>query len=157
MTYDITYTCGHHGTVQLFGATPQREQRLRHLETMVCPDCEAKQKAERNAKAARAAKSAGLPDLVGTSKQTAWAETIRAEKLTALGRVMEEAQARSDGLQKPVDMQLLTAACAMVAAQDIAAWWIETRNMDGATLAAKYYRQLQTLFGMEEAPAVRAV
>jgi len=37
--YQVTYGCGHTGTVDLIGPTKQRENRLEWLATQLCPDC----------------------------------------------------------------------------------------------------------------------
>ena len=50
----------------------------------ICADCEAKHRAEENAKAAEANAQAGLPALSGSDKQVSWAETIRATMLADL-------------------------------------------------------------------------
>ena len=33
MKYDITYSCGHTGTVELYGKTSERESKIRWYET----------------------------------------------------------------------------------------------------------------------------
>lgn len=40
MKYIINYSCGHSGTVQLFGKTADRERKVKWLETQICPACE---------------------------------------------------------------------------------------------------------------------
>lgn len=39
MKYDITYTCGHTATVELYGPTQERERKIAWLESIECPDC----------------------------------------------------------------------------------------------------------------------
>ena len=69
--YDVTYTCGHTETVELFGKTSERERKIKWMEgNCLCPAC---YKAEQQAKA----KVLDLPALTGTPKQVAWAETLR--------------------------------------------------------------------------------
>ena len=47
MKYDITYSCGHAGTVELYGKTSDRESKIRWYETTaVCPECYKKQQEE---------------------------------------------------------------------------------------------------------------
>nr|DAS58929.1 MAG TPA: hypothetical protein [Caudoviricetes sp.] len=75
--YDVTYACGHTETVNLYGKTSERERKIEWMENnCVCPAC---YKADRQAKAAETAAAYDLPALVGTEKQVAWAETLRAE------------------------------------------------------------------------------
>ena len=49
--YDITYSCGHAGTVNLTGKHTERDRKLEWLETVPCWRC--KQAAERKAEAAK--------------------------------------------------------------------------------------------------------
>lgn len=49
--YDVTYSCGHEGTVDLFGKTSERERKLAWYEsTAVCPECYKKQQREKGEK-----------------------------------------------------------------------------------------------------------
>lgn len=49
--YNITYSCGHEGTVQLFGKSEERERKIKYYEEFgLCAECYKKQKQEENAK-----------------------------------------------------------------------------------------------------------
>ena len=49
--YNITYSCGHEGTVQLFGKSEERERKIKYYEEFgLCTECYKKQKQEENAK-----------------------------------------------------------------------------------------------------------
>lgn len=49
--YDVTYSCGHEGTVDLFSKTSERERKLAWYEhTGVCPECYKKQQREKEEK-----------------------------------------------------------------------------------------------------------
>lgn len=80
--YDVTYSCGHSGTIQLFGPYKSRDRKIEWYENEgLCPDCYAekqRQKREEEVKAI-AEKNAvnNLPELSGSEKQIAWAEKIR--------------------------------------------------------------------------------
>lgn len=74
MIYNLTYSCGHAGTVKLFGKTSERESKLKWFsERGLCPDCYKKHKA------AAYASRYSLPDLEGSCKQVAWAGNIRSK------------------------------------------------------------------------------
>lgn len=45
--YNVTYKCNHEGTVELFGKTTDRERKLEWLETTLCPECYARQQAQK--------------------------------------------------------------------------------------------------------------
>lgn len=85
MKYDVTFSCGHTATVELFGPGKERERKISWYETHgECPECyKARKQAEReaNARAAQEAEKNRWPELVGTPKQVAWANAIRKEKI----------------------------------------------------------------------------
>ena len=40
MKYNITYSCGHNGTVKLFGVSSERERKIKYFENRgLCPEC----------------------------------------------------------------------------------------------------------------------
>lgn len=94
--YDVTYSCGHEGTIQLFGPTSQREKQLEIAALRLCPECYRKKKeaerAEINKEAERKSEAEGLPELTGSEKQVAWANTLRLQKMKALDEWIEEIQ-----------------------------------------------------------------
>lgn len=75
--YEVTYKCGHTGTVVLFGKESERKRKIAwYEENCICPECyEAEQAAKHEAQAQKYA----LPELVGTEKQVSWAEKIRSK------------------------------------------------------------------------------
>ena len=98
MKYDITYSCGHAGTVELYGKTSERESKIRWYETTaVCPECYKKQQQEA---AAETTTKYDLPELEGSEKQVAWAKKLMESAITVLeteGRKTAENRLR----QKP--------------------------------------------------------
>ena len=51
MKYDVIYSCGHEGTVELFGKGSERERKLYWYEhEAVCPECYKKQLREKEEK-----------------------------------------------------------------------------------------------------------
>lgn len=82
--YDVTYSCGHNGTVQLFGKESERATKISWFENSgMCPDC---YRAKQEQKIVSA--NANLPALTGSEKQIAWALRIRAERYQ---KIMEQA------------------------------------------------------------------
>ena len=96
MKYDITYSCGHAGTVELYGKTSERESKIRWYETTaVCPECYKKQQEE----AAETITKYDLPELEGSKKQVAWAKKLMESAITVLeteGRKTAEEQAPTE-------------------------------------------------------------
>lgn len=79
--YKATHSCGHEHIHNLTGPEKDRQRKIEWMTGEDCPECfkakkEATQAAQNEA-AAEANAAAGLPSLQGTSKQIAWAETIR--------------------------------------------------------------------------------
>ena len=96
MKYDVTYSCGHTGTVELYGKTSERESKIRWYETTaVCPECYKKQQEA----AAETTNKYELPDLEGSEKQVAWAKKLMESAITVLeteGRKTAEEQAPTE-------------------------------------------------------------
>jgi hypothetical protein len=81
--YSGTFSCGHEGRVDIIGPGKDREWKRERAFSGMCPECYRKfkeeEKAKENAKAAEESKEMSLPELTGTEKQVAWANTIRLE------------------------------------------------------------------------------
>src|SRR5919201_1233445 len=77
-TETLKRSCGHETEVQLSGPTRNRERMRARLATMPCRECE---RAAQRAAVEEAAVAQGLPELAGTPKQIARAQTIRHEIL----------------------------------------------------------------------------
>ena len=80
--YDVRFSCGHVATICLYGKEADRQRKIAwYEENGLCPDCYRKQQEEEKKaaaeKAAAEAASLGLPELVGSPKQIAWADKIR--------------------------------------------------------------------------------
>ena len=77
MKYDITYSCGHNGRIDLGGRTKDREYYLRREAEKLCPECQAKQDEKDFEEVRKSWEEKGLPALTGTTKQILWADQIR--------------------------------------------------------------------------------
>lgn len=86
--YYGTYSCGHEGRTNIVGPTKDRERKAEWHFSGLCPECyKKKQEEERNyANKEAAEKSAEmeLPELTGTEKQVAWANTLRIKAIDSL-------------------------------------------------------------------------
>lgn len=132
--YDVTRSCGHVETIGLVGKHKNREWRLEHVEPYkLCHECYqaelARQREEENREAAEVAKEQGLPSLVGTEKQVAWAETLRQKMLADI----DELNAREVPKFQRNDPKLLTAIHA-IRSKTEAKWWIDHRGLCGFEL-----------------------
>ena len=80
--YDVRFSCGHVAMTCLYGKEVDRQRKIAwYKENGLCPECYRKQQEEEKKaeaeKAAAEAASFGLPELVGSPKQIAWADKIR--------------------------------------------------------------------------------
>ncbi len=120
--YEINHKCGHANTVQICGPVKDRDRKEAWLASQDCPDClNAARTAEHDAEnkaSAVANAEAGLPDLEGSEKQIAWAETIRVE-------ILDSAAKRT-----PPKADLWAAFVAWLKGQTAASWWIDRRDRD---------------------------
>ena len=147
--YDVTYSCGHSDTVQLYGPGRDRERKIEWMEESgLCPECyKAKMRAQRDAAHKEAGEKAAsylstrpeLPALVGSEKQIAWANTIRAG-------IFADAEKHGEALTKAPQpggggdlvRKLYPIWYAELCGQSSAKWWIDHRQqshdeiMDGA-------------------------
>jgi len=123
--YCGTYTCGHEGRTNVIGPTKNRQWKIdRHFDD-ICPDCKEVKRMEENEKSAKLAIEMELPELTGTEKQVAWANTIRVK---ATGKFDFEVEDEKNEDKK----RLLGEAFQFILQNRTkASWWIDTRS-DGA-------------------------
>ena len=130
MKYDVTHTCGHTSRVELFGKNADREKRLAWLERTVCPDCI---RAEQN----EAAIEQGLPELVGSEKQIAWALSLREKAIAAAEEEAMKIKAQLDEIENSGGIE---AACRAEAA---------ARGLDEEALQAAIARGKKVIAELE--------
>ena len=125
-TETLKRSCGHETEVQLSGPTRNRERMRARLATMPCRECEC-------AAVEEAAVAQGLPELAGTPKQIARAQTIRHEILARVTCERENAaQERDAQMLKEFD-----ACAAKLRGQRKAWWWIDRRDAPVSHLLAE--------------------
>lgn len=131
--YDVNFSCGHTETVNLIGKIKDRERKIEWFENHgLCSECwEAEKKRqfeEQNRKAAKEAKEYGLPELTGTGKQVAWANTLRKqwiEKVESEIRTwITDDESRDEEVRKALKRVVEEHLINTVDAR----WWIDNRN-----------------------------
>lgn len=145
--YEVTYRCGHTGRVQLFGKTTKRYETLDWMSrSVLCDECKQAEFERNNAAAAQKNAAIGLPQLTGSVKQIAWAESLRAGAYNALhvdsaardllGIVRTHVESlgltaqivKASGLNPETSHALMRQMVARVfAEQTSASWWIDRR------------------------------
>ncbi len=83
----ITYQCGHQEEKQMYGPYAERDRKAEWMGRDFCPECRAKKAAEQSA-------AAGLPELTGSPKQIAWAQTVRDQLMISGAAVLEQFKTR---------------------------------------------------------------
>lgn len=128
--YSIGHTCGHSSRIALTGSYASRERELARLADGPCADCRRAQAQER--RAAESSQAQGLPGLVGSPKQIAWAESIRAGLLPLLQAAGERLQSASAGHE--AEAERIQAGIAAIRACTSAHAWIEARDGSPASV-----------------------
>ena len=94
--YYGTYSCGHEGRTNIIGPTKNRQYIADRRFSGLCPECYEKEINEErkrtNEEALKKAKELELPNLEGSPKQVAWANTIRNKMLSVIDKRIEDLQ-----------------------------------------------------------------
>lgn len=92
--YFGTFSCGHEGYVNVIGPHKDREWKIDRAFSNMCKECYNKhleiKREKENAKALENAKEMELPELIGSEKQVAWANTLRNDLIEKLERTIKE-------------------------------------------------------------------
>ena len=79
--YEGTYSCGHSGVINVIGKMRERQRKIDYVFSQICPKCAKEERerkiAEENKNSKELSHEYGFPELTGTEKQIAWANTIR--------------------------------------------------------------------------------
>lgn len=147
--YTITHSCGHDVVHQICGTNShgERERTAEWMAGRLCDECyRAKLAADRlaaNSAAAASNAAAKLPALLGSPKQIAWAETIRAKAVGDIDTRLAEAKRNLDR-QPYMFRDLAIAAIAgleSIRTKSGAAWWIDHRDDPMAELRNVFSRE----------------
>ncbi len=139
--------CGNQITI--FGGNRKdtdRKASWAESEGFICEDCKENQRQEGNDKAAQANASAGLLELTGSEKQIAWAETIRAEKLSNIEKAANKEFSPLEAEAYYGDDQSMAAAQQSHATRQLkqqtsASWWIDNRTTKVGHLLSQLFKQ----------------
>lgn len=120
--FEITYACGHTGTVQLTGKHSFRDWKLAQLKTQDCLEC---YKEKRSQVAAQETTKRDLIPLIGTENQVKWALDIRIWLLNEL-ETLETRFSQTEELSE--EGKLTLQVIDMLYQVDSAHQWIEWRG-----------------------------
>lgn len=147
-TYNITHSCGHTESHQLFGRHSGfngRDSKIEWLSTQPCTNCwkveqdkkRAEKIAQENARSKELAQRYGLPALSGSEKQITWATTIRQQMIDSMESFITECDKPE---WAPKCDALRESFSAVVLSNTDARWFIDHR--DFGTVQNKFGRQL---------------
>ncbi len=92
--YYGTYSCGHEGRVNVVGPGKDRKWKIENEFSGLCPECYKKHLAEErekeNEEAKRISEEMELPELSGTPKQVAWANTLRIKAIEKISFLIDK-------------------------------------------------------------------
>lgn len=160
--YYGTYSCGHEGRTNIIGPTKNRQWISdRHFEGL-CAECyEAKKIVDRekaNTEAAEKAKETELPELEGTEKQVAWANTLRQvmidetekwiEKMTRVYEGEPGLDSAANEINNILNFILTTKTKAF--------WYIDNRTVEFESILKISNKEMNTL-AAESAPEAKDV
>ena len=117
--YEIRYTCGHTESIQLYGKEVEREREISRREAGLCKECWIAEQRKAAEAVVASVKDSGLAPLVGSPKQVAWAEEIRARFFAEHGQKMAEGAAVNAYAAQFQEY---------LKNKEDAVYWIETRN-----------------------------
>lgn len=113
-----TYACGHEGRENIIGPTKNREWIAERRFERDCPECYEKYKEEQkekaNAEALAKAQEMELPELIGTEKQVAWANTLRQKFIDECFEFIEKEEARLDSRSEGDSSEELKQKCEVI-------------------------------------------
>ncbi|HUM43776.1 MAG TPA: hypothetical protein PKI14_12585 [Fervidobacterium sp.] len=132
--YYGTYSCGHEGRVNIIGKERYRQSKADSHFSRLCPECYKKKKQEENAEANAAssekAKELGLPELKGTEKQVAWANTLRQQLLEKFEAKIKEGFTSSVAKRHGITEEKLRATLQnILSTKTDAKWYIDNRDI----------------------------
>lgn len=124
----VLHACGHEGKHAVSGGEPERRQREDWLRRQPCQAC---WRATQRQDAAAHAATLGLPPLVGSVEDIAWAEVLRAKAIAQNKAYHDQLLAEDPFAEVPAlrDAVVGAARTAMdtLVAECHAKWWIENR------------------------------
>jgi len=96
--YNGTFSCGHEGRVDIIGPSKDRDWKIERAFDKRCPDCYSKwleeEQIRKNNEAIEKAKEMELPELIGSEKQVAWANTLRQQLIENIQNKMVKIEER---------------------------------------------------------------
>lgn len=140
--YYGTFICGHEGRVNITGPHKHREWKKERAFEKMCPECYEKylqeEREKANKEAAAKAAEMELPELTGTEKQVAWANTLRQEMIDRLEKEIEDFE--SDEIEEKEEISEILEY--ILKNKTDASWYIDNRTRSIYDVIDKIKRQM---------------
>lgn len=160
--YYGTYGCGHEGRVNIIGPGKDREWKKERAFSGLCPECYRKkveeERATKNEESEKEAEEMELPELSGSPKQVAWANTIRVEFIKKFSDKIAQTISKGKKFVRIVEF----GECVTYKLSDLqeiekilmnkteARFWIDHRNYTLLMYVKEAYKELQKIKSIPE-------
>ena len=139
--YMVTHRCGHEVSHNLFGPGKERKSKLMWLAAQECQECYIQKQV---AEAMKKSEEMGLPELIGSEKQIAWAVQIRVQKLRELDALKSRIQPGSEGEAK-------FAETIEILLRNVGSrFWIENRDSSGIEIIRPIAMEIASRINQKE-------
>jgi len=140
--YSGTFSCGHEGKVHVTGPMKNRQWIVDRKFEGLCPECYEKHLEEERIKAnevaAEKAKEMELPELQGTEKQVAWANTLRQKMID---KINEGIKLHEDIKKPKIAENYRIALDYMINNKTTAKYYIDNRGESILDLSKQLYKE----------------
>lgn len=160
--YYGTYSCGHEGKINIIGPGKDREWKKEREFSGLCPECRRKklesERAAKNEESKKASEDMELPELSGSPKQVAWANTIRVDFIKNFSEKIAQTIAKGKKFVRIVSCgEYITLKLSdLEEIEDIlihkteARFWIDHRNWTLFMYVKEAYEELQKIKSVPE-------
>lgn len=140
--YSGTFSCGHEGKVYVTGPMKNRQWIVDRKFDGLCPECYEKhleeERRKANESAAEKAKEMELPELQGTEKQVAWANTLRQNMID---KINERIKLNEDANKPKMVENHRIALDYMINNKTTAKYYIDNRGESILDLSKQLYKE----------------
>lgn len=167
--YYGTYSCGHDGRVNIIGPGKDREWKKEREFSGLCPECcrkkieeeraaKSKEIAAKNEETKKEAEEMELPELSGSPKQVAWANTIRVEFIKKFSEKITQTISKGKKFVRIVEsgeyvtfkLSDLQEIEKILMSKAEARFWIDHRNYTLLMYVKEAYNELQEIKSIPE-------
>lgn len=147
MRYYGTFSCGHDGSINIFGPGKERQWRVERRFSGLCPDCYKKmleqEREQKDRDSEKESEEMDLPKLTGSEKQIKWATTIR---LGFVKKAYEMFKPNSDSKEM---IEMLDALEYGIMCHTDARYWIDHRDESARQISMAFLNEYKEQKALE--------